>query len=181
MDHNKTVPNTFARSLGLRGFFILSLWPLLAPVNCLAAAMSGIRLSADQSRFVLDKDNSTFIPWGFNYDHDRDGRLLEDYWQSEWPTVEEDFREIKQLGANVVRVHLQLGKFMSEPNRPNPAALERLGRLIELAEGTGLYLDITGLGCYHKKDVPAWYDALSEAKRWQVQARFWQAVAETAA
>src|SRR5262249_48363263 len=40
-----------------------------------------------------------------------------------------------------------------------------------------LYLDLTGLGCFHKKDVPAWYDALSEKDRWDVQARFWQAVA----
>lgn len=27
-----------------------------------------------------------------NYDHDDDGRLLEDYWQDEWPTVVEDFQ-----------------------------------------------------------------------------------------
>jgi hypothetical protein len=46
-----------------------------------------------------------------------------------------------------------------------------------LAEKTGLYLDLTGLGCYHKKDVPPWYDLLSESERWKVQARFWEAVA----
>ena len=40
-----------------------------------------------------------------------------------------------------------------------------------------LYLDLTGLGCYHKRDVPAWYDRLSEKERWAVQARFWRAVA----
>ena len=40
-----------------------------------------------------------------------------------------------------------------------------------------LYLDLTGLGCYHKKDVPAWYDKLSESDRWDAQARFWEAVA----
>src|SRR5262249_52771029 len=45
------------------------------------------------------------------------------------------------------------------------------------AEKTGLYLDLTGLGCYHKKDVPGWYDKLSEQERWDVQARFWEAVA----
>ncbi|MFT5130960.1 MAG: hypothetical protein ACI8W8_004593 [Rhodothermales bacterium] len=48
-----------------------------------------------------------------------------------------------------------------------------------LAEEVGLYLDITGLGCYHKQDVPAWYDALSEDERWEVQAQFWVAVAKT--
>jgi hypothetical protein len=48
-----------------------------------------------------------------------------------------------------------------------------------LAEHTGLYLDLTGLGCYKKEAVPAWYNQLGEAARWDVQARFWAAVAET--
>src|SRR5262249_38747475 len=48
---------------------------------------------------------------------------------------------------------------------------------LALAEKTGIYLDLTGLGCYHKPDVPAWYDKLGEQDRWDVQARFWQAVA----
>jgi hypothetical protein len=50
--------------------------------------------------------------------------------------------------------------------------------VVKLAEDVGLYLDLTGLGCYHKKDVPAWYDALDEAGRWKAQAKFWSAVAE---
>ena len=45
------------------------------------------------------------------------------------------------------------------------------------AERLGLYLDLTGLGCYHKQDVPVWCDALSEERRWAVQARFWRAIA----
>ncbi len=56
-----------------------------------------------------------------------------------------------------------------------------MGRLVALAEKQGLYLDVTGLGCYHKKDVPAWYDELDEQERWEVQARFWGAVAERCA
>ena len=83
--------------------------------------------------------------------------------------------------ANVVRVHLQLGKFMKDRETPDERSLARLGKLLELAGRTGLYLDLTGLGCYHKKDVPAWYDALTEKERWTVQARFWEAVAERCA
>jgi hypothetical protein len=113
-----------------------------------------------------------------NYDHDDPGRLLEDYWETEWKTVVEDFQEIKALGANVVRVHLQLPKFMDAADRPNEKNLARLAGLLKLAEETGLYLDVTGLGCYHKQDVPKWYDAMEEAARWDVQARFWKAVAE---
>jgi len=131
--------------------------------------------------FVLQPSGARFVPWGFNYDHDHDGRLLEDYWVAEWATVAEDFREMKELGANVVRVHLQFAKFMDAPDRPNADALRQLVRLVALAEETGLRLDVTGLGCYHRKDVPAWYDALSEDARWSAQERFWEEVAKTCA
>ncbi|MFO0984930.1 MAG: cellulase family glycosylhydrolase [Planctomycetota bacterium] len=120
-------------------------------------------------------------PWGFNYDHDEQDRLLEDYWQAEWAKVAADFGEMKELGANTVRVHLQLAKFMTSPTTTDLAALARLDDLLRLAEQLDLQLDITGLGCYRKSDVPAWYDALAEADRWEVQARFWRAVAERGA
>jgi hypothetical protein len=141
------------------------------------------RVVVDQSKrgFILEGKGVPFTPWGFNYDHDPKGRLLEDYWDSEWDRVERDFRAMKKLGANVVRIHLQVGKFMAAPDKANEPSLARLGKLLRLAETEGLYLDITGLGCYEKKDVPAWYDKLSEKDRWQAQARFWEAVAERCA
>jgi hypothetical protein len=139
-----------------------------------------IRISADRRGFVLGTTEQPFVPWGFNYDHDSKGRLIEDYWESEWASVEADFQEMKQLGANVVRIHLQLGKFMNGPAEPNVLQLGRLEKLLKLAEQSQLYLDLTGLGCYHKNDVPAWYDQLDEQGRWDVQARFWQAIASRA-
>lgn len=84
---------------------------------------------------------------------------------------------MSRLGANVVRIHLQLGRFMQDPTEPNIASLDQLGRLAKLAEKERLYLDLTGLACYHKADVPGWYDGLSEPARWDVQARFWETVA----
>jgi hypothetical protein len=149
---------------------------LMAQTQGAATQMRSVRVSEDKRGFVLD-DGSPLVAWGFNYDHDEEGRLLEDYWGIEWSKVQEDFREMKDLGANVVRIHLQLGKFMRQPEEPNEVALTRLARVVELAERTRLYLDVTGLGCYHKKDVPAWYDGLSEQDRWAVQTRFWEAVA----
>ena len=76
-----------------------------------------ITVSKDKKGFVLDSSRRPFVPWGFNYDHDADGRLIEDYWDEEWPTVEAHFGQMKKLGANVVRVHLQLGKFMDARTR----------------------------------------------------------------
>jgi hypothetical protein len=152
---------------------------LLAAPSIASAAepLPWIRVSDDRQGFVRDPGGQSFTPWGFNYDHDEAGRLLEDYWIDEWQKVEQDFAEMRELGANVVRIHLQFGRFMDAADRPNAEQLAQLGRLLELAERTGLYLDLTGLGCYHKQDVPGWYDALDEPARWDAQCRLWEAVA----
>jgi hypothetical protein len=150
---------------------------VLCAAPAFAADMERVRVSPDRKGFVLDRSRTPFVPWGFNYDHDDSGKLIEDYWDDHWGAVEKHFRQMKDLGANVVRVHLQVGKFMDAADRPSAGALAQLERLVKLAEKQRLYLDLTGLGCYHKKDVPAWYDRLEEKERWQVQARFWRAVA----
>ncbi len=147
-------------------------------LNTAHAGLEFIRVSADGRHFVCAGSGLKFIPWGFNYDHDRSNRLLETYWETEWDTVAQDFQEMKSLGANTVRIHLQVSRFMKSAREPNQQSLQQLGRVVLLAEQTGLYLDVTGLGCYDKKDVPQWYDDLDEARRWEVQARFWDAVAE---
>lgn len=141
-----------------------------------AAELPWIKVASDQRGFVTET-GKPFVPWGVNYDHDDSGRLLEDYWVDDWERVAEDFAEMRDLGFNIVRVHLQFGKFMNSATEANPDSLRQWRRLLDLAEREGLYLDVTGLGCYHKADVPAWYDALEEAGRWSAQAHFWKAVA----
>src|SRR6185436_3242763 len=145
------------------------------------AALERVRVASGGDGFILEKSGQPFVPWGFNYDHDGGGRLIEDYWDAEWWRVEEDFREMRELGANVVRVHLQFGKFMQSASKADAHSLHQLQRLLDLAEREQLRLDITGLGCYHKRDVPAWYDTLSETDRWRAQACFWDAIARQCA
>jgi hypothetical protein len=136
-----------------------------------------IRVSEDGKGFVFTESGRKFVPWGFNYDHDRTNRLLETYWKEEWNSVERDFEEMKAMGANTVRIHLQVSRFMKSAEQSDPESLAQLARLVKLAEETGVFLDITGLGCYDKKEVPRWYNDLDEAERWNVQARFWEGVA----
>lgn len=143
-----------------------------------ATTLEWVQVAADGKGFVLSPSGTRFVAWGFNYTVDEHNRLLEDYWDEEWSKVEADFREMKALRANVVRVFLQVGKFMDDPATPNAHALDQLARLVALAEQTGLYLDLTGLGVARASDVPAWYFTLSEAERWDTHARFWAAVAE---
>ncbi len=174
---------THRRQYSLKHGVIIGVLLLLACglLQARSHAMEWVQVSENHRSFVYESSARRFVPWGFNYDRDDQGRLIEDYWEKEWPTIEEDFREMKDLGANVVRVHLQLGRFMRDAKLPNEESLQRLDRLVALAERLNIYLDLTGLGCYHKQDVPAWYDPLAEPERWSVQARFWQAIARRCA
>jgi len=140
-----------------------------------------IEISADKTQFVKKETGEPVLFWGANYDRDTKMRLMDDYWVEEWDTVVEDFDEMKDLGLNVVRIHLQVGRFMDSPTQPDAQALEQLSKLIEVAESRGLYLYVTGLACYKKPNIPAWYDALDEEERWAVQATFWKHVARVCA
>ena len=144
-----------------------------------AVALEPVRVSDDGTHFVTGDSGDKFTVWGVNYDHDTKGRLVDEYWIDEWETVVQDFHEIRDLGANCVRIHLQFGKFMVAPDLPNAAALRQLKQLLSLAEEVGLYLNVTGLACYHKSNIPDWYDELPEQDRWEAQANFWKAIAAT--
>lgn len=163
----------------LLGLFLSLLPSVIHAQDQSDSPLHRVILSADGKDFRLQGTDERFYVWGVNYDHDRGVRLLEDYWHEEWPAIEEDFAEMKTLGVNVVRVHLQLAKFMNTAKEPNAQNLEKLAELVTLAENIKVYLNLTGLGCYHKQDVPTWYDEMTEADRWQVQANFWTVIAQT--
>ena len=67
---------------------------MLATLLCMCASftpvqaeeMPWVQVAKDMKEFVLEPSGKPFTPWGFNYDHDADGRLIEDYWHDEWPT-----------------------------------------------------------------------------------------------
>ena len=158
---------------------LITLHATPGPERVAETKLEWIKLSSDGTSFVRGDSGGVFLAWGVNYDHDGAGRLLEEYWIEEWPTVVEDFREIKGLGANVIRIHLQVASFMRGPKDVRDKSLQRLRKLVRLAEETGLYLDLTGLSCYHEH--PEWYRKLGESQRWDVQARFWEAVARACA
>jgi hypothetical protein len=122
-----------------------------------------------------------FRAWGFNYGLRERYPILR-YFDS--PTeqrlrrVVADMREARSLGANTLRVYLEIKAFMRGPNRPRRRALAALSALLDKAEQLHIYLDLTGNLVW--RAPPAWYDALPEQTRWTVQARFWRAVARTA-
>jgi len=133
----------------------------------------------NQNNSFVDAKGDVFFPWGYNYTNPEIIGLIEDNWSTEstWDIIKEDFVEMKGYAANIVRVHLQYNKFMIDADTPDPMALQRLQRLVKIAEDTGLYLDITGLAAYRKSDSPVWYDNLSDTERWETHAIFWRNIA----
>ena len=87
-------------------------------------------------------------------------------------------REARLLGANTLRVYLEIKAFMRGPNQPRRRALAALSALLDKAEQLRIYIDLTGNLVW--RAPPPWYDALPEQARWHVQARFWRAVARAA-
>jgi len=150
---------------------------LWVPAVCVAQAMQRVRVASDHKGFVLSPSGDRFTPWGHNYA----AQGLEDPAERSWEKIESDLVDLRNMRANVIRIHLQFPQFMDGPEQPNAKAMARLAHLLELAEKHGVYLDITGLACYRKNARAAWYDALPDKERWATQARFWEAVAQTCA
>jgi hypothetical protein len=91
--------------------------------------------------------------------------------------VRRDFSKARRLGANTIRVFLELPVFMTGPVRVRQAQLQALRRVITAAEHRRLYLDITGALDWHEQPSTDWFDELTERGRWGAQERFWREVA----
>ena len=153
---------------------------LILVTGCsLTRSIDPIAISPGSQAFIHANSKQPFKPLGFNYDRNWKMELIEEYWHSRWDEVASDFAEMKALGANIVRVHLQFHQFVESPSRVNEANLARLRGLLKLAEKNALYLDITGLASYRKAREPAWYSSATEAERWTAQAFFWEQIART--
>ena len=137
------------------------------------------KVSIENGRFKKANGES-FFPWGFNYTNPVNVGLIEDNWMDEniWKTIRSDFMEMKALGANVVRIHLQFHQFMLDAAKPNLTNLDRLENLVRLAEEQSLYLDITGLAAYRIEDQPDFYSKMTDEERWHTQKIFWESVAD---
>jgi hypothetical protein len=141
------------------------------------ADMETVRIAPDQKGFVLSPSGDPFVPWGHNY---ASVDILERM-DKEPERVEREFADMKAAGTTVARIHPEMPRILTGPDKADPQAIAQLKKLLQIAEKSGIYLKITGLACYKIKDRAAWYDALDEQKRWQVQAFFWETIAQTCA
>jgi glycerophosphoryl diester phosphodiesterase len=142
-----------------------------------SAEMETVQLNPDASGFSLHPSGKRFVPWGHNYASvDILERLANDP-----ARVEREFAEMRAAGTTVARIHPEMPRLLSGPEKADPAALDQMRRLLEIAEQSGIRLMITGLACYKIADRMPWYDAMDEQDRWKTQAFFWKTISETCA
>ena len=65
--------------------FGLCFLPVIPATAQQKSDMPWVAVSKDKKGFVLEPSWKPFVSWGFNYDHDSQGRLIEDYWEAECP------------------------------------------------------------------------------------------------
>jgi hypothetical protein len=94
-------------------------------------------------------------------------------------------RRARDLGANTLRIYLQLSDFIKRTTdgrvEGRPRALANLRRVLRAAERLGLYLDVTGNLVWVPGSAPRWYNRLPYTGRWLIQARFWGLVSAVTA
>jgi hypothetical protein len=117
--------------------------------------------------------------WGVG-DHEPVIAYFDDPSAANLSVVRGELRRARGMGANSMRIYLQLGQVMATPTRPRGRTLIALRRLLALAQSDGIYLDITGDLVWRPSRAPAWYGRLGRRDRWRVQALFWKAVAHAA-
>lgn len=150
---------------------------LLLSSEAWPADMQTVKLAPDNKGFVLVPSGDRYVPWGNNYGSiDILERLTTDP-----ARVEREFSEMQAAGATVARIHPEMPAILTAPEAANPQTLDRLRKLLRIAENSGVRLMITGLACYKIKDRLAWYDSMDEQDRWKTQAYFWETVALTCA
>lgn len=95
------------------------------------------------------------------------------------------FEAVRALGANTMRIHLQLFDFIGRDDEGGlvvrPGAFDNLSFLLDLARREGLYLLVSANNTWIPGDVPAWYDELAYRERWDVQAFFLEHLTRSAA
>jgi Cellulase (glycosyl hydrolase family 5) len=91
----------------------------------------------------------------------------------------------RTLGANVMRIHLQLFDFIERDASGElivrQQSFDNLVFLLTIAEQEGLYLLLSGNNVWRPEEVPSWYDDMPYRDRWEVQAFFFEHLAAACA
>jgi hypothetical protein len=92
-------------------------------------------------------------------------------------TIESDLAILNLNKSNIIRICLQLDKFMTDKNTPNQDQLNKLYEFCDLAAKYDIYVIINGANTWVAANQPDWLIGITEEDRWLTQANFWKAIA----
>lgn len=135
------------------------------------------RVTVRDGKLMLP-DGRRFFAIGVNYFRPGTGWAPQLWKQFDESAVERDFALLREYGVRCVRVFLTFGSFFSKPDRLDEIGLNRLDRMLTIAEKNGIYLHPTGPD--HWEGIPNWArgDRYSDERLLAAQERFWQLLAE---
>jgi hypothetical protein len=137
-----------------------------------------IRVDDSGWGFVGTSSGKSFVPFGCNY-HDPLGGWPPHIWTEFEPVrTREQLVRLRDLGANIVRIHLAHPVFYREPGSLASEGAAKLQTMLELCDEVGLRVLITGLTEY---EGPSGWDSRDYFVSDEIRARlcrFWGELAE---
>ena len=168
------------RALFAWGSIVVALAGLAWSPSAGAAAMPPISVHGDRLYAGAKPWRAWGMNWGVN-DHAPVIAYFDHPTAANLEVLRTELGIARAMGANSMRIYLQLGQVMASPTRPREQTLVALQRLLGLAHHDRVYLDITGDLVWRPSLAPKWYGRMSWQARWRVQATFWKLVAHAAA
>jgi len=117
-----------------------------------------------------------FFSYGFNYGPPVT-RYIDDPRPRRLRLVRIHMRRAKSLGANTLRVSVELTQIMRSPTEIRKRGLRAVNQVLALAERERIYIDFVGNVAWRTWRRKHWYESLGERTRWRVQERFWRTIA----
>lgn len=154
---------------------LLAIILLFLSLKAYSENLTKISVAKGKTYFIKAQTNELFFPYGVNFDHNRDYILLEDFWTDK-EYINTVFKDIKQMGFNIVRIHLQQFKLQISKEIIDNQVLNKITEVVDIAKKYNLYIDLTGLGRYNGK-IPDWYKDLTDNERNEVDRSYWETLA----
>jgi Cellulase (glycosyl hydrolase family 5) len=96
--------------------------------------------------------------------------------------VETEIQGNRSMGANVMRLYLQMWDFIQGTYGSLSVKIGPMANLlhqVNLARRNDTYLLICGANCWIPTNTPTWYDSETNANRWNVQQYFWEQIVKS--
>jgi hypothetical protein len=128
---------------------------------------------AKDGHIFTSSDGKAFRPFGVTYYRPGTGWAPQVWKQFDPEITRKDFKRMKDLGVNCVRVFLSYQSFYSDPGLLRPEGLRKFDEFLTIAEEFGIYVHPTGPD--HWEGLPNWQSvAIEDDKTIAALESFWK-------